>query len=139
ADHDQQGKFFLYRDVLKVQEYFLFDPREEYLDPSLQGFRLVEGEYVRIEPADGRLPSEVLGLHLERDGVELRFYNPATGQWLQTPQEIREQLYEEALARKEAEILARREAEARRRAEDERQREAQARQQAEAGRAQEAE
>ena len=29
-------------------------------------FRLVEGEYVPIEPVDGRLPSEVLGLHLEQ-------------------------------------------------------------------------
>jgi hypothetical protein len=36
----------------------------------------VEGEYVAITPVDGRLPSEVLGLHLEQDGQELRLYDP---------------------------------------------------------------
>src|SRR5262245_34469911 len=35
---DQQEKWELYRDVLRVTEYFLFDPFEEYLKPSLQGF-----------------------------------------------------------------------------------------------------
>jgi hypothetical protein len=63
--------------VLQVPEYFIFDPTEDYLDPPLQGFRLVDGEYLPIEPVDGRLPSDVLGLHLERDGKELRFYDPA--------------------------------------------------------------
>ena len=65
---DQVKKKELYRDVLQVSEYFMFDPTEDYLEPSLQGFRLVDGEYLPIEPVDGRLPSEVLGLHLERDG-----------------------------------------------------------------------
>jgi Uma2 family endonuclease len=73
---DEQKKRVLYRDVLKVAEYFLFDPTEDYLNPPLQGFRLTNGEYSRIEPLDGRLPSEVLGLHLERDGEELRLYDP---------------------------------------------------------------
>ena len=67
----------LYRDVLQVPEYFIFDPTEDYLKPPLQGFRLVDGEYARIEPVAGRLPSDVLGLHLERDGEELRLYDPA--------------------------------------------------------------
>ncbi len=74
----------LYRDVLKVSEYFLFDPRSEYLNPPLQGFRLVGGDYVPIEPVAGRLPSEVLGLHLEHDGAHLRLFDPATNQWLPT-------------------------------------------------------
>jgi hypothetical protein len=72
---------------LRVQEYFLFDPEEEYLTPSLQGFRLEQGDYVRIEPVAGRLPSQLLGLHLERQGSYLRLYDPATGQILPTPQE----------------------------------------------------
>jgi uncharacterized protein involved in exopolysaccharide biosynthesis len=29
----------------------------------------------------------VLGLHLERNGEELRLWDPASGQWLPTPQE----------------------------------------------------
>jgi Uma2 family endonuclease len=73
---DQVTKQRLYRDVLRVREYFQFDPTEDYLNPPLQGFRLVEGEYVAITPVDGRLPSEVLGLHLEQDGQELRLYDP---------------------------------------------------------------
>ena len=81
---DQKKKFELYRDVLRVSEYFLFDPRGEYLDPPLQGFRLAGGEYIPIEPVAGRLPSQVLGLHLERDGQKLRLFNPATGEHLLT-------------------------------------------------------
>src|SRR5207249_1948084 len=34
AQADQEVKFFLYQDVLKVKELFLFDPRSEYLQPS---------------------------------------------------------------------------------------------------------
>ncbi len=75
---DKKTKKELYRDVLKVTEYFLFDPTEDYLKPSLQGFRLVEGEYIPIQAVKGRLPSQVLGLHLERDGQELRLVDPVT-------------------------------------------------------------
>jgi hypothetical protein len=89
-DEDVDDKFHLYWDVLKVYEYFLFDPHNEYLQPQLQGYRLIDGQYVRIEPVDGRLPSEILGLHLEANGKELRLYDPATGKWLPTPQEALE-------------------------------------------------
>jgi hypothetical protein len=81
--HEDQGKKRkIYRDLLKVHEYFLFDPLDEYLDPVLQGYRLVEGEYQPIEPIEGRLPSEILGLHLEAQGPVVRLFNPATGQRL---------------------------------------------------------
>ncbi len=63
-----QKKFALYRDDLQVPEYFLFDPFEDYLQPPMQGYRLVEGQYVAIEPVEGRLPSAALGLPLERQG-----------------------------------------------------------------------
>jgi hypothetical protein len=76
---DKKTKWELYRDVLKVPEYFQFDPTQDYLKPPLQGFRLVADEYRPIEPVAGRLPSQILGLHLERDGTELRLYDPATG------------------------------------------------------------
>ncbi len=87
---DMVKKFAFYRDVLRVSEYFLFDPRAEYLDPPLQGFRLIGGEYVRIEPIAGRLPSEVVGLHLAREGQNLRLYDPVTGTRLPTRLEARE-------------------------------------------------
>jgi Uma2 family endonuclease len=79
-DEDLEDKFEVYRDEVQVREYFLFDPRSEYLQPPLQGHRLVGGQYVPIQPVDGRLSSEELGLHLEVRGQELRFYNPATQQ-----------------------------------------------------------
>jgi len=61
---DMKKKFLLYQDVLKVQEYFLFDPFEEYLEPSFQAYRLRQGKYAPIRPIGGRLPSSVLGLQL---------------------------------------------------------------------------
>jgi Uma2 family endonuclease len=86
-DEDVEDKFRLYRDSLQVKEYFLFDPHEDYLEPPFQGHRLEQGQYVPIAPEEGRLPSAVLGLHLERDGAELRLYDPATAHWLPTPEE----------------------------------------------------
>ena len=85
--NDTGKKFKLYRDVLKVKEYFLFDREELNLSPSLQGFRLVDGAYRPIRERDGRLPSRLLGLHLERDGENLRFWNPAIEQWIPTSAE----------------------------------------------------
>ncbi len=88
---DTRKKFALYRDVLKVKEYFLFDPRADYLNPRLKGFRLRGGEYASISPVDGRLPSRLLQLHLEPAGQELRLFDPATERWLPTPKELFEQ------------------------------------------------
>jgi Uma2 family endonuclease len=85
---DTDKKFKLYRDVLQVREYFLCDPRADYLKPPLQGFRLEGGEYHAIAPVDDRLPSEVLGLHLERNGMSLEFFDQASGQWVPTNAEV---------------------------------------------------
>jgi Uma2 family endonuclease len=101
-DEDLGTKFLLYQDVLRVPEYFLFDPKEEYLDPSLQGYKLVKKEYRPIDPVEGRFPSEVLGLHLERDGSLLRLYDPVRRQRLLTSPEARE-LAEAELRRAETE------------------------------------
>ena len=87
-EEDEDTKFVLYRDTIQVPEYFLFDPYEEYLRPAMKGYRLVDGEYVSIEPVNGRLPSASLGLELERDGTELRLFDPATGRRVLTPREL---------------------------------------------------
>ncbi len=84
---DLHTKMELYRTELKVKEYFLFDPLEDYLKPSMQGYRLAAGVYRPIRLKDGRLPSRILGLHLERSGTDLRLWNPATGLWLPTDSE----------------------------------------------------
>ncbi len=99
-NEDVKAKMALYRDVLRVSEYFLFDPFEEYLKPSLRGYRLAGGAYESIEPIAGRLPSAVLGLHLERDGWELRLFDPATGRRLPTTAE--------RASRSESELVAER-------------------------------
>jgi Uma2 family endonuclease len=116
---DEKKKFELYRNVLKVREYFLFDPRQEYLKPPLKGYRLARGRYGPIAPVDGRLPSAVLKLHLERDDWHLRLYDPATRAWLPTPEEVREALRGAEQAQRRADA-ARKKAEARlRKAEEE--------------------
>lgn len=89
-EEDVDDKMWLYARMLAVREYILFDPYAEYLDPPLQGYRLRNGEYLPIEPVAGRLPSEVLGgLQFERDEGDLRLYDPATGAWLPTEEELR--------------------------------------------------
>jgi Uma2 family endonuclease len=84
---DTEDKYRLYQDVLRVKEYFLFDPLGDYLDPPLQGHRLRRGQYHPIRAIAGRLPSQVLRLHLERNGRELRLFDPAANRWLPTPLE----------------------------------------------------
>ncbi len=116
---DQQKKRLIYRDLLKVPEYFQFDPTQDYLKPPLQGFRLVEGEYLPIDPIAGRLPSEKLGLHLEQVGTQLRLFDPVAKRRLLTPRERAEQ---EAIARLQAEVERDRAEAERKRAEAERKR-----------------
>src|SRR5262245_129652 len=86
---DTRTKLRLYQDVLKVREYFLFDPNGDYLSPPLEGYRLRGGVYHPIRAAQGRLPSQVLGLHLEAVGNLLRLWDPQTQGWLLTPPEAR--------------------------------------------------
>jgi Uma2 family endonuclease len=112
---DTRKKFELYRDVLKVPEYFLFDPFGDYLKPRFQGYRLVAGEYRSMRLTDNRLKSRQLGLVLEPDGKVLRLVDPATGHRLPTRAEARraEAARAEAeRARAEAEAAARERAEA---------------------------
>jgi Uma2 family endonuclease len=90
-EEDVEDKFDLYQNTLRVPEYFLFDPMSEYLFPRLQGFQLRDGKYAPIEMVKGRLPSAILGLHLEAKGDELRLFDPATGQLLLAPGEMESQ------------------------------------------------
>ena len=75
-----------------VREYFLYDPRADYLKPPLQGLTLVGDEYrdmpqrVLANGAPG-LRSETLGLDLWLRDRELRLYDPVSGADLLTPRE----------------------------------------------------
>lgn len=74
---DQEKKKLYAR--LGVEEYFIDDPLDEYLEPPLQGYRLVRGKYEPIEPdEEGRLLSRVTGLLLHRDDQGLRLIDAKT-------------------------------------------------------------
>ena len=103
--NDQGAKKGIYA-FLGVREYFQYDPTGDYLNPQIQGFRLVEGNYFPVEV--NRLPddtlsvsSEVLGLELRVNSRQMRFYDPVTQRKLLT-------LQEESLARQQAEERAQR-------------------------------
>lgn len=84
---DVGDKFHLYEQVLRVPEYFQFDPTGDYLTPRLQGNRLVSGRYQRIlleGETNDRLYSEQLGLYFVMQNETLRLFNPETGQFLPT-------------------------------------------------------
>jgi len=88
---DQETKPETYRS-LGVREYFQYDPSGDYLNPILQGVRLVNGQYEPIEANNIAfdtlwLYSEVLGLELHIVSGELRFRNPQTGEFLKTHEE----------------------------------------------------
>ena len=90
---DQGPKRERYR-ALGVQEYWQYDPTGDYLQPPLQGSRLVSGEYVPMPAGstDGirNMYSMVLGLELRVSGRGLRFRDPAGGKDLLSLAESRE-------------------------------------------------
>jgi len=111
-DEDEVEKKGVY-ERLGVEEYFLFDPLGEYLQPRLQGYRLVRGRYQALVPgADGSLVSRTTDLQLAPEGERLRLRDAAAGEPLLWNEE-------EAEARQAAEERAR---QAARRAENETQR-----------------
>ena len=75
-----------------VSEYFLYDPRGEWLKPPLQGLELRGKRYramreVPLPNGERGLRSESLGLDLWLKDSELRLYDPSTGRDLPTPEE----------------------------------------------------
>jgi Uma2 family endonuclease len=89
--------------LLNVSEYFLYDPLAEWLKPPLQGYRLVNGDYVPVETgADGGLVSEELGITFRLEDGELALLESATGKRLKSGAERALEL-EEELSRLRAE------------------------------------
>lgn len=91
---DQVDKRRLYRDI-GVQEYWLFDPKGEWLEQPLIGYALVDDEYVLMPDRCSR----VLGLTLAVEGKLIAFREVATGRRLLMPEEL-----SEALAQEQAEL-----------------------------------
>lgn len=84
---DLQKNWRLYA-RLGVQEYFIFDPEYDYLEPSLNAYRLADGEYEAMEIIDRRVKSAVLGLELVDTGETLRLFDPTADQFIPTYREI---------------------------------------------------
>ena len=104
---------------LAIPEYFIYDRARE----RLEAYRLPSPEareYVRMEPKQGRYTSEVLGLELQLEGGQLRFW--AGNALLLSPGEMNERLRGllEGAQRRADEEARQRAEEARRREEAER-------------------
>ncbi len=85
---DLGEKMAKYREVLGVREYFLFDPRADWIPTRLRGFLLQEGVYQPIAAGpSGRLSSGELGLELASVGRHLRLYVPGATDPLPTREE----------------------------------------------------
>ena len=76
-----------------VSEYWRFDPTGRFFTPPLMGERLVDAGYQQLpvvadESGILRGHSSVFELDIcVRPGLDLRLFDPATGQWLPTHQE----------------------------------------------------
>ncbi len=121
--NDEIFKKTLY-EQLGVKEYWLFDPKGEWVEQRLRGYRLRGEIYESID--DGR--SEPLQLRLAIEGKIIAFYREDTGEKLLIADELIEALRQEVLAKQQAEERAETE---RQRAETERQRAETERQRAE--------
>ena len=98
----------LYESVLRVKEYFIYDPLGQVV-PSFVGYRLIDNVYHEIDFVEGRFLSTVLGLELGEYMGKLRIYDPENSEWLKSPIER----VEEAETRAERETTARHVAEER--------------------------
>ncbi|KYC42817.1 hypothetical protein WA1_11865 [Scytonema hofmannii PCC 7110] len=117
-DTDQILKKTLY-EQLGVQEYWLFDPKGEWIEEKLRGYRLRGESYELI----GERCSEPLELRLQVEEKLIGFYRQDTGEKLLLPDELAQALRQEVIARQQAEERAEQE---RQRTEQERQRAEQA-------------
>jgi hypothetical protein len=108
---DERLKPAIYAEI-GIGECFLYDPTADYLRPALQGYRLVNGIYQRLEPDKaGAITSQFLSATLRLENGGLAFYDAATRESLLTEaeaatqdrQKVESQLSAEKAARESAE------------------------------------
>lgn len=116
--HDEGYKRILY-EQLEVQEYWQFDPRGEWIEEQLRGYRL-HGEHYELITDDRMVP---LQLRLGVDGQRIAFFREDTGEKLMASGELAQALRAEVRSCQQAEERAEQEHQ---RAEQERQRAEQA-------------
>ena len=89
-NQDLEFKKKLY-EQLEVAEYWLFDPRGEWITEKLRGYRL-QGEEYQLITDSCSIP---LKLRLEIEGELIGFYRQDTGEKLLIPEELAEALKQE--------------------------------------------
>merc|ERR1712178_206532 len=104
-NQDQEFKKTLY-EQLGVKEYWLFDPKGEWIPEQLKGYRLRNTVYEVIE--DNR--SEPLQLQLKVEGQLIGFYREDTGKKLLIPEELATALQEKETELQEKQKLSEMEA-----------------------------
>jgi Uma2 family endonuclease len=97
-NQDQDDKKKLY-EQLEIKEYWLFDPKGEWIAEQLRGYRFNGEQYVPI--TDGR--SEPLKLRLQLEDTLIGFYREDTGEKLLAPDELVAALGAEVQARQNLE------------------------------------
>lgn len=105
-DEDLVRKKSLY-ERLGIEEYVLYDPLGDYLEPRIQGFRLIGGRYKPISPAaDGSLISRTADVTFRMEGQQIRLVETASGRSLLRYEEARARnlALEEENARLRAEL-----------------------------------
>lgn len=89
-----------------MQEYWLFDPKAQWIADQLKGYRLRGDVYEPI--TDGC--SQPLKLRLKAEGALISFYREDTNEKLLIPSELAQVLQQESAARRQAEQRAEQEA-----------------------------
>ena len=84
-DKDEGFKKDLYAQI-GIEEYWQFDPKGQWIEEKLRGYRLVNETYVPIETSE----SQALGLRLEVSGALISFYRLDNGEKLLIPVELRD-------------------------------------------------
>ena len=109
--NDMVDKAVLY-ERLGVEEYFLYDPNGQYLNPPLQGYRAENGVLTQIDSTANSIRSQLLGVDLSLVGRDLAMIDFRTGRKVLTAAEAADEVAEEA-QRKAQEAEARAESEKR--------------------------
>lgn len=89
-DEDQSYKRILYEQI-GIEEYWLFDPKGDWIQEQLRGYRLRSDAYEPITDSESR----VLGLRLEVKGSVIGFYRLDTGEKLADPDELKQRADQE--------------------------------------------
>ena len=101
-DKDEGFKKDLYAQI-GIEEYWQFDPKGQWIEEKLRGYRLVNETYVPIETFE----SQALGLRLEVSGALIAFYRLDNGEKLLIPLELRDkaQQLQDELILEQAKLL----------------------------------